>query len=145
MWHVSHFCRYTKSYNRVDGWRMLKYKPGSDDCIFLGPDNKCAVHAVRPLQCATYPWWPELVADVEAWQREKGAQGCCVQCGVIMTFFLSRLMVALNGVGWLRMQHAASAAIISIPRCATHRIVPLLQPQRTFARALTIRKRRRRT
>ena len=27
-------------------------------CVFLGEDNLCTVHTVRPLQCATYPFWP---------------------------------------------------------------------------------------
>lgn len=68
-------CRYTKAYNRVTGWWMLRYRPGSDDCVFLGIDNACTIHEVRPVQCSTYPWWPDLMQDEAAWQWEKGKFG----------------------------------------------------------------------
>ena len=28
------------------------------------------VYPVRPLQCRTYPFWPEVLASRQAWQRE---------------------------------------------------------------------------
>jgi hypothetical protein len=31
---------------------------------------RCRVYAVRPLQCRTYPFWPELVQNSRSWQRE---------------------------------------------------------------------------
>ena len=43
-------------------------------CPFLGRDNRCRVYPVRPRQCRTYPWWPELVGSRSAWQHE--AQRC---------------------------------------------------------------------
>jgi hypothetical protein len=31
-------------------------------CVFLDTaSNACTVYAVRPLQCAAFPWWPELM------------------------------------------------------------------------------------
>eukprot|EP00955_Chlamydomonas_euryale_P066854 359660-Chlamydomonas_euryale.AAC.22 len=39
-------------------------------CVFLLPDNKCSIHSVRPGQCSTYPWWPELM-DGPGWNDEK--------------------------------------------------------------------------
>lgn len=41
------------------------------DCIFLQPDNTCSIHQVRPLQCSTYPWWPDLMIQ-EEWVWERG-------------------------------------------------------------------------
>ena len=41
------------------------------DCSFLGEDKKCSIHTVRPSQCSTYPWWPELMHPKE-WDWEKG-------------------------------------------------------------------------
>ena len=38
-------------------------------CVFLGPDNRCRIYRVRPRQCRTYPFWPEL-ADRRVWRRE---------------------------------------------------------------------------
>ncbi|EFJ40494.1 hypothetical protein VOLCADRAFT_99692 [Volvox carteri f. nagariensis] len=61
---------HTKQYSKYKGWRMLKTAEGSSACIFLGSDNKCSVHSVRPSQCSTYPWWPELTHDSE-WEWEK--------------------------------------------------------------------------
>jgi len=39
-------------------------------CPFLGRDNRCRVYAVRPRQCRTYPWWPELIENGKDWQDE---------------------------------------------------------------------------
>ncbi len=39
-------------------------------CPFLGGDNRCRVYPVRPRQCRTYPWWPELVEQRSGWQTE---------------------------------------------------------------------------
>eukprot|EP00775_Hariotina_reticulata_P009129 gene9129-biopygen11021 len=40
-------------------------------CIFLDPaTNSCTIRPVRPLQCSTYPWWPELM-PLRNWQQEK--------------------------------------------------------------------------
>lgn len=39
-------------------------------CPFLTAAGTCAVYAVRPRQCRTYPFWPELVGSETAWRRE---------------------------------------------------------------------------
>lgn len=60
---------YCKNFSKVVGWRMLKYKAGADkDCIFL-EDKLCSIYKVRPTQCATYPWWPDLM-NPASWQIE---------------------------------------------------------------------------
>ncbi|MEW5310776.1 MAG: hypothetical protein WDW38_002540 [Sanguina aurantia] len=61
---------YSKAYSKHTGWRLLKSKLGSTDCVFLGEDKKCGIHAVRPGQCSTYPWWPEMMTE-EGWRWEK--------------------------------------------------------------------------
>lgn len=38
-------------------------------CIFL-KDKACIIHSVRPRQCSTYPWWPDLI-DGESWDQER--------------------------------------------------------------------------
>ena len=43
------------------------------DCVFLGADRRCRIYSVRPKQCRTYPFWPELVSR-KAWRVE--AQRC---------------------------------------------------------------------
>lgn len=44
-------------------------KPRRSQCHFL-LSNGCSVHPVKPVQCRTYPFWPELVEDRAAWQAE---------------------------------------------------------------------------
>jgi Fe-S-cluster containining protein len=44
---------------------------GADErCIFLDAEGQCRVYAVRPVQCRTYPFWPELVGSARTWNRE---------------------------------------------------------------------------
>lgn len=52
-----------------EGVRVLRLEKDGR-CTFLGSDGRCKVYAVRPRQCATYPFWPEVVARQAAWERE---------------------------------------------------------------------------
>jgi uncharacterized protein len=38
-------------------------------CPFLEGDL-CSIHPVKPSQCRTYPFWPEIVADATSWRSE---------------------------------------------------------------------------
>jgi len=42
----------------------------SGRCPFLGEAGRCRIYPVRPRQCRTYPWWPELVESRAAWEAE---------------------------------------------------------------------------
>jgi len=61
---------FAKKYLRKVGarWSLLEDRRNWD-CIFL-KDGKCTVYPVRPNQCKTYPWWPDIVATPESWERE---------------------------------------------------------------------------
>lgn len=44
------------------------------DCVFLDRTTVpgkavCGIYEVRPLQCRTFPWWPEHLSSARAWQR----------------------------------------------------------------------------
>ncbi len=52
----------------ADGDPVLRMRGGA--CTFLRADGRCAVYAARPLQCRTYPFWPEVVNSRRAWRRE---------------------------------------------------------------------------
>jgi Fe-S-cluster containining protein len=54
----------------ADGDLVLAGTAG-DACIFLGEDRRCRIYPVRPVQCRTYPFWPELVTTGRAWRREQ--------------------------------------------------------------------------
>lgn len=53
----------------AQGARVLRLERDGR-CTFLGADNRCTVYAARPRQCATYPFWPEVVATRAGWLRE---------------------------------------------------------------------------
>src|SRR6185312_2911689 len=42
--------------------------PRHAQCTFLKADG-CSVHAAKPLQCKTFPYWPELVDDKREWLK----------------------------------------------------------------------------
>lgn len=39
-------------------------------CVFLDRQGHCRIYPVRPVQCQTYPYWPEILADLKHWQAE---------------------------------------------------------------------------
>lgn len=39
-------------------------------CVFLDAHDRCRVYPVRPRQCRSYPFWPEVVSSRSAWQAE---------------------------------------------------------------------------
>lgn len=43
------------------------------DCVFL-KDGKCQVYMARPIQCRTYPFWPQNLQSPDAW--EETAKAC---------------------------------------------------------------------
>ena len=52
--------------------------PAPDSCHFLLEEG-CAIHEVKPLQCRTFPFWPENVRSRQAW---KGVGSYCPGIGV---------------------------------------------------------------
>jgi Fe-S-cluster containining protein len=41
--------------------------PRHAQCFFLD-GGKCGVHAAKPVQCRTFPYWPELLNSARAWK-----------------------------------------------------------------------------
>jgi Fe-S-cluster containining protein len=54
------YCRKTDGYFHLTG--------PEPDCIFLA-GKRCSVYAARPIQCRTWPFWPENMSP-KAWNRE---------------------------------------------------------------------------
>ena len=49
---------FNKKYTRrARDQRVLKDR--GDRCIFLSPEGLCEIYDARPLQCRTFPFWPE--------------------------------------------------------------------------------------
>lgn len=39
-------------------------------CCLLDDNNQCRVYALRPTQCRTYPFWPEIINSSSEWHNE---------------------------------------------------------------------------
>jgi uncharacterized protein len=64
---------FRKKHTRItEGRRSLLERPGGD-CEFLvrdaGGKSLCTIHAVRPLQCRTWPFWRGNLRSAAAWER----------------------------------------------------------------------------
>jgi Fe-S-cluster containining protein len=53
---------------RVGDRYSLVERPGGD-CIFWDSQAGCTVYAARPVQCQTWPFWPENVETPEDWSQ----------------------------------------------------------------------------
>jgi hypothetical protein len=42
--------------------------PRHAQCEFL-KDGGCSVHEAKPFQCASFPFWPELVGNTKNWRK----------------------------------------------------------------------------
>ncbi|HSP06322.1 MAG TPA: YkgJ family cysteine cluster protein, partial [Acidobacteriota bacterium] len=50
---------------KVNGRFSLIERPNGD-CIFY--ENGCTIYPVRPSQCRTFPFWPEIVERPSGWE-----------------------------------------------------------------------------
>ncbi len=69
---------FEKKFVRKVGKRysLIEKKP-SHDCIFLSRNNgkiSCDIYSVRPIQCRTWPFWPENLHCPDSWNL--AAQDC---------------------------------------------------------------------
>ena len=60
---------------RVHGETRVKLLGEEQACPFLGGDEErggCNIHAAKPTQCATYPFWPGVADSDAGWKKEAG-------------------------------------------------------------------------
>lgn len=57
--YVSHLTRNTLTARMHEG-----------HCVFLNNEGKCRIYNLRPVQCRTYPYWPELLETTQTWNNE---------------------------------------------------------------------------
>ena len=57
-----------KFVRRVGDRHSLVEKPGGD-CIFWDRRAGCTVYPARPIQCQTWPFWPENIETPEDWEH----------------------------------------------------------------------------
>jgi hypothetical protein len=53
---------------RVAG--SLSFTSKDDACVFLDEAGQCSIYDLRPKQCRTFPFWPELLDSEGAWERD---------------------------------------------------------------------------
>jgi uncharacterized protein len=75
---------------RVGDDYSLIEKPGGD-CIFWDKEVGCTVYPARPVQCQTWPFWPENIESPEAWE---GVQRVCPGSGKGQVFGVEEIRMA---------------------------------------------------
>jgi len=64
--------RFTEQYcTKHNGYFCLREESKRSNCMFL-LNNKCSVYRARPVQCRTWPFWPEVMG-AKAWAKEVAA------------------------------------------------------------------------
>lgn len=74
-------CKTIKNKKRSDSdnendnlpWVLIKNKVTENGpaCIFLDPiTHHCSIYPVRPIQCSTYPFWPNILESEQKWNDE---------------------------------------------------------------------------
>ena len=82
-WFRRHYvCHLTRDY--------LTARISNGHCIFLDDSGKCGIYHLRPVQCRTYPYWPEILESKRSWDNESRHceginQGCAVAVNEIST------------------------------------------------------------
>ncbi len=59
---------FARRYLRQLGRRLSLTEKGDHACVFW--DRGCAIYAVRPRQCRTYPFWSRCLESSPAWRQE---------------------------------------------------------------------------
>lgn len=60
---------FTKKYcDKTQGFYHLKEDSERAECLFLR-GKKCGIYEARPVQCRTWPFWPEVM-NAKTWNKE---------------------------------------------------------------------------
>ncbi|MFH1378011.1 MAG: YkgJ family cysteine cluster protein [Planctomycetota bacterium] len=65
--------RFKKEYTRTGyrgGVSLIDIPERNYSCMFLG-ETGCRIYPVRPAQCRTFPFWPDIIASLSRWDDEK--------------------------------------------------------------------------
>lgn len=84
---------FLKKYITREGKKMYLVDQEINDCIFL-KDDKCVIYPVRPLQCKTFPFWPQNVKSEKRWNMVMDE---CPGIGVGKDFFQNEILASFNG------------------------------------------------
>src|SRR5512144_1158618 len=73
-----------RTYLRRVGTRLSLIERADGDCVFFDRGRGCRVYDARPVQCRTFPFWPEHLRDAGAW-RELAARCPGLDAGRLFT------------------------------------------------------------
>lgn len=69
---------FTKQYcDKTQGYYHLREESTRLECAFL-KGNRCGIYEARPIQCRTWPFWPEVM-NAKTWNKE--VKGFCPGVG----------------------------------------------------------------
>jgi hypothetical protein len=60
--------KFKEQYTRKVGDRHSLIELANGDCVFWS-GNGCTIYPVRPVQCRTFPFWPEYLRSRHTWSR----------------------------------------------------------------------------
>ena len=60
---------FARKYVRNVSGDLALIDKGNDDCVFLDDQGCCELYEERPVQCRTFPWWPEIVRSKYTWNN----------------------------------------------------------------------------
>jgi Fe-S-cluster containining protein len=74
---------YQRFAHRIEGrWSLIERETRHGfDCVFLDRTSVpgkavCSIYAARPLQCRTWPFWPEMLESRRQWTAYKHVTPC---------------------------------------------------------------------
>ena len=62
--------KFQKRFAKREFGNLLLTTPKEKDCHFL-EDGGCSIHEFKPVQCRTFPFWPDNVRDRRSWKALK--------------------------------------------------------------------------
>ena len=79
---------------RVQSRLSLIERPGGD-CIFWDREVGCTVYEARPVQCRTWPFWPENVETEDDWDHVRSV---CPGAGRGQLFTVEQIRASIESV-----------------------------------------------
>ncbi|KAI2498875.1 putative zinc- or iron-chelating domain [Fragilaria crotonensis] len=66
---IQQYASHTLSGDDNEVWIQIKNDPTGAACVFL-EDKQCRIYEARPVQCSTYPFWPNIMESEATWDDE---------------------------------------------------------------------------
>ena len=81
-----------------DGYSLTELADG--DCVMWEDGVGCRVYRSRPIQCRTFPFWPECLEGPDAWQEVARRCPAIGQGEMRPAKDINRCLRAMDNAGW---------------------------------------------